>query len=234
MNVAGVASMVAILAMLGGCNKSREVDAVVPAKNPITLSADLEHELAAVRADPVDAIGYGAKAYMPYELRRGKELMYGSAAEVTARLSAEARDSDNPRTFRLAALQILARRNDPAVDAALTAALSDPVLRPLAAFLIGRIGFKGYPERERDTAALARALVPYFDDRSTFDDPWYHRSWSTQQIVIGAYVRLTGPDRFTFVDPDAEDFIGWQLPALSDADTSGLLMQCRARAGSPP
>src|SRR5207244_1626112 len=106
--------------------------------------------LEAVRADPADAIGFGEKSYQPWELRRGESLVGAPDPAVTRRLLAEALDAANPEPFRLAMLHLLARRADAEVDAGLVAALADPKLRAVAAYGLGRAGFKDYPARQRD------------------------------------------------------------------------------------
>src|SRR4051812_18381078 len=51
------------------------------------LSDDLERELRAVRADPIDAVGLGDTGYLPYVLRRGEPLIHSDEPAVTARLA---------------------------------------------------------------------------------------------------------------------------------------------------
>lgn len=198
------------------------------------LAAPLEAELAAVRADPLDAVGFGDKAYMPYELRRGRALASAAEPEVTARLAAEAGDASAPLPYRLATLHILAQRDDPAVDAALVAALATDELRPVAAYLLGRIGFKGYPHRPRAVEPLLAALRPYLADAGHFTDPWYRRGIPTRDLVIGACVRLAGVERFTFPSAGMENAIGYDLPEWSDAERGALLEQLRRMPATSP
>lgn len=194
------------------------------------LSPPLEAELAVIRRDPLAALGFGEKAYLPYELIKGEDLARSREPELVPRLLAEALDGRNDRIFRLVMLQILALHSDAAVDAALVTALTDPVLRPLAAYFLGRSGFKGYPARERKTVApLLRALAAHLDDTGIYDDPWYRTTHATRDLVLGAFVRIAGPDSFTFADPENRDFVGYTL-RFPEAERAGLHAQAKQRA----
>jgi hypothetical protein len=192
------------------------------------LAPVLEAELDTVRRDPVEAIGYGEKVYRPYEPNTGEGLIGGDDPAVTARLLAEAQDSGD-RAYRLAVMHLLGMRAGPGVDAALIALLDDRDLRATAAYLLGRAGFKGYPARARDEAAVVAALRRHLDDPSTFDDPFYRRTFRTQDFVLGALVRVLGPERFKTSDPRAREQIGYALPWWSDATRAELLAQARTR-----
>lgn len=192
------------------------------------LSADLEAEIEGIRRDPLDAVGFGEKAFLPYELRQGDELVRSRDPEVTARLLEEARDARGDRVFRLAMLQVMAYRADPTVDAALASAIADPLLRPLASYLLGRIGFKGYPKRARAAGPLLRALAPYLEDSSTFDDPWYRKSARTGDLVLGAFIRIAGPASFHFARPDDATYVGYTMLPFEDTERSVLLPQAKA------
>ena len=200
------------------------------AVSPPPLPAELEAELAAIRRDPADAIGFGEKAYLPYELRHGERLASSRDAAVTGRLIAEARDTANDRVYRLAILQVLAYRNDPAVDAALADAVADPVIGGLACYLVGRIGFKGYPSRTRAAGPLLRALAPRLHDAGSFDDPWYRKSYRIADLALAAFVRIAGPERFRFADPQDATFIGYTVLAPGDAERAALLPQATSFA----
>ncbi len=193
-----------------------------------TLSAELEAELAEIRRDPLDAVGFGEKAFLPYELRKGDGLVRSRDAAVTTRLTAEAGDPTNDRVFRLVMLQVMAYRDDPAVDPALASAVGDPVLGGLASYLVGRIGFKGYPARPRPTALLLRALAPHLDSAVTFEDPWYQKRYRIGDLALGAFVRIAGPDRFRFADPQDATYVGYTVLPPSDVERSTLLAQARA------
>jgi hypothetical protein len=205
----------------------KENSDVAHAATPPTLSPPLEAELAAIRREPLAAVGFGEKAYLPYELVKGRELVDSPEPGVVPRLSAEALDGRNDWVFRLVMLQILGLRRDAAVDTTLLAALADPTMRPLAAYLLGRPGFKGYPARDRNTAApLLRALAAHLEDAGRYNDPWYERAYATGDLVLAAFVRLAGVDRFVFANPEDRDFLGYTLH-FPDAERAGLRAQAK-------
>jgi hypothetical protein len=193
----------------------------------LALSPDLEAELATIRRDPAESVGFGDKAYVPYVPNSASGLIGNGDPRVTERLVAEARRPGD-RVFRLAVVHVLGYRADMTVDDALIALLGDPELRAIAAYLLGRAGFKGYPRRARDLHTVQTALQPYLDDPSTFEDPFYRRTFRTQDFVLGAYVRVVGPERFHIANPALSDLIGLSLPEFGDADRAGLLTQARA------
>ena len=104
------------------------------------LAAYLEAQLLEVRHAPTKAIAFGGRGWLPYHIYVAEDLAYSDSPQVTARLAAEAADENNPRAFRLAIVQFLGWRRDSGADDALILALTDPTLRPLAAYLLGRIG----------------------------------------------------------------------------------------------
>src|SRR5687768_6213543 len=112
-----------------------------PEPSMTPLQAPLEAELDGIRKDPGQAVGFGEKAFIPYQPNGADGLIKSPDAAVTARLRDEIRTGD--RVFRLAALHVLGKRADAGVDPALIAALDDPALRATAAYLLGRPGFKG-------------------------------------------------------------------------------------------
>ena len=190
------------------------------------LPDDLEAELEAIRADPGESVGFGEKAFIPYEPNVAHFLITSDDPAVTERLLAEA-TGDGDRVFRLAVLHVLGKRSDPAVDAALMTTLDDPELRATSAYLLGRPGYKGYPARPRDEAAVRESLRRHLDDDGTFDDPFYRRSFRTQDFVLAAFVRVTGPDRFRIPDPVLADLIGYTLPAFDAETRADLLAQAK-------
>jgi hypothetical protein len=131
------------------------------------------------------------------------------------------------RILRLALLHVIGRRSDATVDRALLAALDDPDLRATAAYLLGRAGFKGYPARPRDVEAIRAALRRHLDDDGTFEDPFRHRSFRTQDFVLAAFVRLTDPRRFRVGDPLIADMVGYELPRFDAQTRADLLDQAR-------
>lgn len=192
------------------------------------LPPALEAELKAVRSDPLDAIGYGKKTFRPYEPAAGENLIASDDPAVTPRLLTEARGGGD-RVYRLAVVHLLGMRATGDVDAALVALLDDRDVRATTAYLLGRAGFKGYPSRTRDVAAIIAALRRHLDDTATFDDPFYRRTFRVQDFVLGALARLIGPERFKIADPRFDNDIGYALPWWSDAMRAELLAQVRTR-----
>jgi len=190
----------------------------------------LEAQLSKIRESPATAISAGTgKAWLPYDRVLGDDLAHCDDPNVTPRLIAEAADENNDRMFRLAMMQFLGWRSDAGADDALLLALSDPVLRPLAAFLLGRIGYRGYPRRDRPSRRILTALKPHLDDDAAYRDPWYDETWLTSDFVIAAFVRVAGVDRFRFVDEDGhKNWIGMELPSFHAAERDNLRAQCRA------
>jgi hypothetical protein len=190
------------------------------------LPPALEAELVAIRKDPAESVGFGLKAYVPYEPNTGHGLMTGGNDDVTRRLTEEIRGHGD-RVYRLALLHVLGKRRDAGVESALLDALADPALRATAAYLLGCAGSKGYPRRTRDAGAVRAALRAYLDDATDFNDPFYRKTFRTQDFVLDAYVRLTGPEKFHFANPDMADLIGLALPELTDASRADLLAQVK-------
>jgi hypothetical protein len=205
--------------------RERPANEATPAMKP-ALPAALETELDAIRREPGEAIGLGDKAYTPYEPNVGEALIGSDDPAVTERLLAEARGGGD-RVYRLAALHLLGKRADDTVDAALVAALEDADLRAMAAYLLGRMGFKGYRGRARDEAKVLAALRGHLDDPSSFEDPFYRKTFRTQDFVLGAFVRVKGPQSFTISDPMLVDLIGYALPSFTDAVRADLLRQAK-------
>jgi len=189
-----------------------------------TLPSILEAELDAIRKDPGEAIGFGEKAYLPYEPNVGNGLMNSDDIKVTERLLAEARGNGS-RVYRLAVLHLLGKRVDATVDAALMALLNDPDLCATSAYLLGRSGFKGYPKRVRDASTVAAALHQHLSDETKFNDPFYRRTFRTQDFVLAAFVRVSGPEQFRIDNPDLADMIGYGLPSFTDELRADLLKQ---------
>jgi len=180
----------------------KENQNVTTLSNRPALDAELEAELAQIRRAPAAAVGMGEKAYSPYELVEGEDLVRATEPEVVPRLAAEALDPRNDRVFRFVMLQILGLRREAAVDAALVNELADPLLRPLAAYFLGRPGYKGYPARDRNTVTpILRALAAYLQDAGVYQDPWYHNTRATADLALAAFVRIAGPQAFTFANP---------------------------------
>lgn len=191
------------------------------------LNDSLERELARLRTDPMSVVGFGRKAYMPYHISNVEGLVGNSNPRVTQVLHSDALNPEYEMAQRLAAMHIMSQRDDPEVDDALLDCLGIPALRATAAYLLGRIGGKGYPRRSRATAKLLEALRPHLDEASSFLDPWYGESYAVVDFVIGAYIRLAGPERFRLPDADAALLIGWELPCFDSKTRDDLRSQCR-------
>ncbi len=191
------------------------------------LQEALDAELLAIRADPVGSIGFGDKAYLPYEPVVAHGLITAPFPEVTAQLAGEIRAADDP-VYALALLQVLGRRADDGVDPTLLDLLGDPGLRATSAYLLGRMGYRGYPVRARDSAEVEAGLRAYLADDGEFEDPFYREQFRRQDFVIAALVRILGPDGFEFVEPRIAGTIGYALPRFDDDERAGLLSQLAA------
>lgn len=217
-----------IAALALACSPShQEIGKVHPAIPLSRLDQQLESEISTIQRDPLDAIGIGEKSYHPYDVRVGWGLVRSREPETTARLLGEARRPDQPLAARLAMIHVLALREDPLVDAALIDALGEPALLGTAAYSLGRIGFKGYPQRPRDIAGILAALEDHLEASGAFLDPWHELQLPNQDLVLGAFVRLAGVDHFRLPEDGHLDFIGYDLPSFSPAERSDLLAQCR-------
>ena len=105
------------------------------------------------------------------------------------------------------------------------ALLNDPYLCAMSAYLLGRSGFKGYPKRVRDATVVAAALHQHLADDTKFNDPFYRRTFRTQDFVLAAFVRVSGPERFRIDNTDLADMIGYGLPSFTDELRADLLEQ---------
>jgi len=74
--------------------------------------------------------------------------------------------------------------------------------------------------------ALARHAAAFGADALLLSprcaDPFYRKSFRTQDFAIAAYVRVAGPDAFTLEKPD---LVGHGLPTFSDAERTALIAQ---------
>lgn len=221
-------ALVAVWIALLGCSPSEQAGAPEPERPrekgrvmSDALSPALEAELAAIRKDPGESVGFGFKADIPYVPNRADSLIASREPGVTERLVAEVQ-APGDRVYRLAVLHVLGKRADAGVDAALIGLLDDPELCATAAYLLGAAGYREYPARPRDTEAVRAALRRHVNDTSTFADPFHRKSFRTQDFAIAAYVRVAGPDAFTLEKPD---LVGHGLPAFTDAERTALLAQ---------
>ena len=164
---------------------------------------------------------------MPYGVGVAHFLVSYDDPAVTQRLLAEMHGAD--RVLKLALLHVLGMRADPTVDAALRDTLRDPRAdrdeRVPARALRATRAMPTAPSTSTPTAP--RCATDSTTTR-TFDDPFYHRSFRTQDFVLAAFIRLTGPDRFTFPDPDLAAADRLRAPALRRRHARRV-----ARAGAP-
>ena len=214
----------AVLACCCGCGSMTTEGRQQQEPRP-QLPPSLEAELDTIAADPANAVSSGLKAFVPYGVGAAHSLAGYDDPAVTQRLLADMRGAD--RVHKLALLHVLGMRADPTVDAALRETLRDPQLTATSAYLLARPGYKGYPDRPVDADADRAALRERLDDDTTFEDPFYDRSFRTQDFILAAYIRLVGPDRFEFRDPGLEPLIGYELPRFDDATRADLLEQAR-------
>lgn len=195
-----------------------------------TLAAPLEAELDAIRRDPVESIGFGGKVYRPYEPNTGELLIGSDDPAVTERLLDEARGGGD-RAYRLAVVHLLGMRATADVDSALVMLLGDRDVGPTAAYLLGRMGFKGYPTRARHRDSVIQALRAHVEGgvTGTFEDPFYRKTFQALDFYIGALVRILGPETFSSSDSRMVEQIGYALPWWTDDVRDDLLAQIRAR-----
>jgi hypothetical protein len=200
------------------------------------LRRALDAELDAIRTEPLGAVGFGEKAYLPYSTTAGQGLVSAPDPEVT-RLVADAIDDAIDEADQvadpvaaLALLHIVGQRADDLVDDVLIRALGSTALMPTAAYLLGRAGYRGYPARTRDEAAVTRALREHLDDPGQFVDPFLGKTFQGRDFVIAALVRLSGVGKFTGIDERQAPMVGLALPDFSDAQRTELVDQL-ARSG---
>ena len=221
-----LAVLLALVCGACGTGDSTTMTPASPTPSP-ALPEALETELAAIRADPLNSVGFGEKAFTPYEPNEAHALISYRDPAVTQRLLAEI-DASDDRVLKLALLHVLGKRADDTVDAALLRALNDPQLTATAAYLLGRAGFKGYPKRPRgDLEPIRAALRPLLDDATPFDDPFQRATFRTGDFALAAYIRLTGPSRFEFADPDLASVVGYTLPRFDGDERTSLLEQAK-------
>jgi hypothetical protein len=213
------------LGACGGGEPVKILESVTPSATPhAALPEPLESELAAIRADPLNSVGFGEKAFTPYEPNEAHALISVRDPAVTARLESEIEGSDD-RVYKLALLHVVGKRSDDTVDAALLRALDDPPLSATAAYLLGRAGFKGYAKRPRgDLDAIRAALRSHVADDAPFADPFQRQTFRTGDFALAAYIRLTGPAAFAGVDAST---IGYTLPSFDDPARAALIRQIR-------
>jgi hypothetical protein len=191
------------------------------------LRQALTAELDAIREHPLATVGFGEKAYLPYSTTMGQGLVSVPDPEVTTLLGQAIDDAPDP-VVALALLHILGQRSDDRVDPVLLHALDSRELSPTAAYLLGRVGYRGYPERARDDAAVIDRLREHLADSGTFRDPFLQRTFRRVDFVVAALVRLLGVQRFTGIDDRQAPLVGLALPGFTDDQVTDLIRQLEA------
>lgn len=188
------------------------------------LRRALAAELDTIRTDPLGAVGFGEKAYLPYATTVGQGLISAPEPAVT-QLLADAIDETADPVTALALLHVVGQRADDLVDEVLMRALDSKAQMPTAAYLLGRAGYRGYPARSRNAAAVTRALREHLDEPGEFVDPFLGKAFQRRDFVIAALVRLLGVERFPAVDDRQAPMVGLALPQFSDAQRTELVGQ---------
>jgi hypothetical protein len=144
----------------------------------------------------VDApLGEGGRSWYPYMVRSEISDAVAGFDDPVA-LLAQWLETERDPLWCEVVLFLLAAQDDARVDAILVDALADPRLRPRALYLIGAIGTRGWPKRDRDVPALLRAVRPWTSDATTYVDPVHEEDVVVGDLAKAAFIRLAGPERF--------------------------------------
>jgi hypothetical protein len=65
---------------------------------------------------------------------------------------------------------------------------------------------------------------------SSFEDPWYRKSYRIADLALAAFVRIAGPEHFRFADPQDATFIGYTVLVPGDTERALLLPQVKSFA----
>jgi hypothetical protein len=173
-------------------------------------------------------VGEGGRDWFPYMLRSEVRDAIAAFPDPVAAL-AERLEHERDPVWREVLLFGLAGQDDPRVDPILIRALDDPAMRPRALYLLGAIGTRGWPKRERDRDALLAAIRPYITDPKPYRDPILGEALVTADLAEAAFVRIAGPEHFPSVDALADDaqplageFVGMALPHFSEDQRAAL------------
>lgn len=219
------AAMVALCITVGGAASS---GCGPRTENAMTDTAHTDSAADAFWRDAkkvADPIGEGGKSFYPYQLRgeiweRARTLNH----PLDAYQALLAQETDP--TWREVLLFLVASTDDARADQVLLHALDRPELRARALYLLGAIGTKGWPSRNRDRPRILDALAKYVDDVTPYRDVYYRDStFQVGDFAKAAFVRVAGVASFPVVatldgDPDhlQAQFIGMALPVFSDHD----------------
>lgn len=173
-------------------------------------------------------LGEGGRGWYPYMVRSEISDAVARLDDPVARL-AEWLDVERDSLWREVVLFLLAAQDDARVDGILVDALEDPQLRPRALYLLGAIGTRGWPKRERDTPALLRAIRPWTTDAAVYVDPVYEEQLVVGDLAKAAFIRLAGPEHFPALEQAANprqpfpvEHVGMALPHFDPADRDAL------------
>ena len=78
--------------------------------------------------------------------------------------------------------------------------------------------------------AVLAVLAAHLDDPGRFDDPWGQRSYRSQDLILAAFVRVAGAERFALAALGAAraERIGYELAEFDDKSRASLRPQCQA------
>jgi len=214
-----------------GCNNGKTTS-VPKTREPTkadTVPTDNPNDFWSEIAKIDQPIGDGGRVYYPYSLR-GSVLKLATTLKQPLNVYARALQSQTKPARTEIALFLIASTDDARADDLLVAALEKSHSRARAAYLLGAIGGKGWPKRQRDTARILTALAPHVHDNSAYHDPYYTKtSFQVGDFVKAAYIRIAGVDKFPQVknlqglpDDPTGHFIGLELPTFTAADRSRL------------
>lgn len=177
----------------------------------------------------IDApLGEGGRGWYPYMVRSEISDAAARLDDPVARL-AEWLHVERDPLWREVVLFLLAAQDDDRVDGLLIESLDDPQLRPRALYLLGAIGTRGWPKRERDIAALLRAVRPWTTDTAVYVDRVHEDELVVGDLAKAAFIRIAGPEHFPSLaravnphQPFPVEHVGMALAHFEPADREAL------------
>lgn len=173
-------------------------------------------------------IGDGGRSWYPFDLRSEVRDAVADLPDPVAEVVARLADEPEP-LWRLTLLVLLAHQEDSRVDEYLIAALDDSGLRPGALYLLGAIGTRGWPHRDRDTDMLLAAIRPWLTDEQAHVDPVHQDLLVAADLALAAFIRIAGPENFPSLRtldpgrPMTAELIGLELPRFTPTQRAALL-----------
>lgn len=161
-------------------------------------------------------VGEGGRDWYPYQLRSEVRAVIAHLDDPVPELAGSLRTEPDPR-WREVALFGLASQDDPRVDDILIGALGDVTLRPRALYLLGVIGTRGWPKRDRDTGKLLAAIRPWLTDLTPYRDLFLGEELITADLAVAASARIAG-----LPTEETGGFVGMELPHFTDEQRSTL------------